>query len=87
MEVKVFYCRCKLFFIFICLLEHKFIPGNRRLPDQWSLYNDWSQGDTMLDWNGAEAGQGQHSGQNALGTPAGWTSSNPGKGNLKSFFS
>jgi len=50
----------------------------RRLPDQWSLYNDWSQGDTMLDWNGAEAGQGQHNGQNALGTPAGWTSSNPG---------
>ena len=43
----------------------------RRLPDQWSLYNDWSYGDTKLDWDGAEPGQGQHYGQDALGTPAG----------------
>ena len=49
-----------------------------RLGDQWSLYNDWSQGDTMLDWSGPEPGQGQHNGQTALGTPLGWTSSNPG---------
>ena len=47
----------------------------RRLTDQWSLYNDWSQGDTLLDWSGAESGQGTHNGQQALGTPMGWTSS------------
>ena len=50
----------------------------RRLPDQWSLYNDWSTGDHSLDWDGAESGQGTHNGQEALGTPLGWTSSNPG---------
>ena len=42
-----------------------------RLADQWSLYNDWARGDTSLDWEGAEQGQGQHNGQSALGTPAG----------------
>ena len=60
--------------IFICggVCPDATIPINvRRLPDQWSLYNDWSYGDTKLDWDGAEPGQGQHYGQDALGTPAG----------------
>jgi len=50
----------------------------RRLPDQWQLYNDWMVGDNFLDWDGAEDGQGQHYGQDALGTPAGWTTSDYG---------
>ena len=50
----------------------------RQLPQQWELYNDWIVGDTQLDWNGAEQGQGQHNGQDALGTPAGWTTSDSG---------
>ena len=46
----------------------------RKLDSKWWAYNDWAEGDTMLDWNGAEGGQGKHDGRDALGTPTGWTS-------------
>lgn len=44
-------------------------------------YNSWREGDTKLDWFGAEAGQGTFGGQEASGSPLAWTSStesNPG---------
>ena len=46
----------------------------RKLEERWWAYNDWAEGDTMLDWNGGEPGQGKHDGRDALGTPTGWTS-------------
>ena len=46
----------------------------RKLDSKWWAYNDWAEGDTMLDWNGGEPGQGKHDGRDALGTPTGWTS-------------
>ena len=55
-------------------VDHSVLP----LPEQWRGYNEWSVGDTRLDWEGAQDGQGQHDGRQALGTPTGWTSSYDG---------
>ncbi|KAK8405762.1 hypothetical protein O3P69_001926 [Scylla paramamosain] len=44
----------------------------------YDKYNSWRIGDTRLDWQGAQAGQGSYGGQAASGTPLAWTSSTPG---------
>ncbi|KAF2352490.1 hypothetical protein FHG87_016755, partial [Trinorchestia longiramus] len=41
----------------------------------YDKYNAWSEGDTKLDWFGAEAGQGTYNGEEASGSPLAWTSS------------
>nr|AWU67110.1 putative alpha-amylase [Crangon crangon] len=41
-------------------------------------YNTWRQGDTRLDWQGSEPGQGTYQGQPASGSPLAWTSNQPG---------
>merc|ERR1712172_379784 len=43
----------------------------RKLEERWWAYNDWAEGDTMLDWNGGEAGQGQEIQQEGCGGAAG----------------
>ena len=42
---------------------------------QWESYNDWSEGDDKLDWDGPQVGQGTHEGYDAMGTAWGWTTS------------
>ena len=39
----------------------------------YSGYRSWAVGDTLLDWYGAEQGQGTVSGCAASGSPAVWT--------------
>jgi alpha-amylase len=54
----------------------------------YDKYNAWSEGDTRLDWFGAEAGQGTYGGQEASGSPLAWTSSdssNPGYQELNTY--
>jgi len=49
---------------------------NTTIPDtqHYADYRAWAQGDTVLDWGGAEAGQGTASGGRAAhGSPAAWT--------------
>ena len=42
----------------------------------FNSYNIWSQGDTVLDWNGKESRQqGKVDGQSADGSPMAWTDS------------
>ncbi|KAK8732749.1 hypothetical protein OTU49_006906 [Cherax quadricarinatus] len=43
----------------------------------YDKYNSWREGDTRLDWMGAQSGQGTYGGEEASGTPLVWTSSNP----------
>ncbi|CAG2253198.1 AMY [Mytilus edulis] len=47
--------------------------------DHFAKYNAWRQGDSYLDWYGAEPGQGDYHGQTPQGTPAVWTTNQPGK--------
>jgi len=54
------------------------IPIRDRLstmPDtpHYAAYRAWAVGDTKLDWQGAEPGQGTFNGQNAGGSPTAWT--------------
>ncbi|XP_069131143.1 alpha-amylase-like [Argopecten irradians] len=46
--------------------------------DHYAGYNAWRQGDNFLDWYGAEPGQGSFHGVPAKGTPAVWTTNQPG---------
>jgi len=61
-------------------------PGACKVPIQYDLtsprtpnilvfnqYKAWAVGDTVLDWNGAEQGQGSASGRAAAGSPSAWT--------------
>lgn len=50
-------------------IDIKMIP----MGNQWEKYNAWSNGDTKLDWNGAQTEQGKFNNWNAMGTPAAWT--------------
>lgn len=43
----------------------------------YDKYNSWREGDTRLDWMGAQVSQGTYGGQAASGTPLAWTSSTP----------
>ena len=44
----------------------------------YAKYNDWSVGDTKLDWYGREPGQGTHNGAQAEGSVMAWTSNQQG---------
>ncbi|XP_042220003.1 alpha-amylase-like [Homarus americanus] len=46
--------------------------------DHYAKYNAWRQGDTKLDWYGAQASQGSYQGQSASGSPLAWTTNKPG---------
>jgi len=39
----------------------------------YAYYKAWAAGDTLLDWNGAEPGQGSASDRAAGGSPSVWT--------------
>ncbi|KAA0192642.1 hypothetical protein HAZT_HAZT001198 [Hyalella azteca] len=58
-----------------CAIDHT--VNSLGTTTHYDKYNAWSEGDTKLDWFGAEAGQGTYGGQAASGTPLAWTSSNP----------
>ncbi|XP_045603585.2 alpha-amylase isoform X2 [Procambarus clarkii] len=45
--------------------------------EHYDKYNAWRQGDTKLDWYGAQEGQGNYNGVQAFGTPLVWTTNNP----------
>lgn len=47
------------------------------MPEIWESYNSWMVGDTQLDWDGPEAGQGTFMGYDAMGTAAAWTTDDP----------
>ena len=42
--------------------------------NHYEKYNAWREGDTSLDWFGAETSQGTYKNQKAEGTPMAWTS-------------
>ncbi|TRY76789.1 hypothetical protein TCAL_12427 [Tigriopus californicus] len=43
------------------------------MPKQWESYNAWMEGDTKLDWEGPQVGQGTFDDYEAFGTPGAWT--------------
>jgi len=47
--------------------------------EHYAKYNAWREGDTALDWNGAEKNQGTYQNRPAEGTPMAWTSNNPSR--------
>ena len=44
----------------------------------YEKYDAWSEGDTKLDWYGAQASQGTYNGQAAEGTSLAWTTNDAG---------
>jgi alpha-amylase len=50
-------------------IDAKIIP----MPVIWESYNSWMVGDTQLDWDGPEVGQGTFLNHSAMGTALAWT--------------
>jgi len=49
------------------------MPNN----DHYAAFGAWAVGDTKLDWQGAESGQGSFEGNAAGGSPTVWTTNDP----------
>jgi alpha-amylase len=50
-----------------------------QVPTSFLTYLDWEKGDTYLNWQGAQPGQGEYSGQPAEGTPLAWSTNQQGQ--------
>jgi len=52
------------------------MPNN----DHYAAFGAWAVGDTKLDWQGAESGQGSFEGNAAGGSPTVWTTNDQSGG-------
>ncbi|XP_037799098.1 alpha-amylase-like [Penaeus monodon] len=54
------------------------IPSSLGTDSHYAKYDAWREGDTKLDWFGAQAGQGSYMGAAASGSPLAWTTNQAG---------